>query len=251
MHAREDTAQELWVCDLGEVRYGDALALQERLRTRRQAGELPDVLLALEHPPTYTLGRRAGAEELPMSEDFYASKGIELHTCDRGGRVTYHGPGQLVCYPIVAITDVLEYVRALERVIVAALARVGVDAHARPQDGADYTGVWCGERKIASIGVHVQRGVTTHGFAVNVSNDLEPFEWIVACGLPGVSMTSLERVLGGEERDSDAGLAAGEGLIDGFRAFVVDAFCEVFAKRPVTVTRAALDAPLSAPAVAA
>jgi lipoyl(octanoyl) transferase len=190
-------SRELWVCHLGQVEYGEGLALQERVRAARQREEIPDVLLALEHPPVYTRGRRAGRGELPMGEDWYRRQGIDVVDTDRGGKVTYHGPGQLVGYPIVRVDDVVGYVRTLEAALVAALAQENVTAHARPQDGPDYTGVWVGERKIASIGVHVARGVTTHGFAVNVENDLQPFAWIVPCGLDGVQMTSLLRETGG------------------------------------------------------
>ncbi len=182
---------ELWVCHLGSVEYRAALALQERVRAARQSDALPDVLLTLEHPPVYTVGRRAGPGELPMGEGWYRGQGIDVVETDRGGKVTYHGPGQLVGYPIVRVDDVVAYVRLLEGVLVAALAAEGVEAHARPQDGPDYTGVWVNDRKIASIGVHVARGVTTHGFAVNLENDLEPFSWIVPCGLAEVRMTSL------------------------------------------------------------
>ncbi|MDQ6821600.1 MAG: lipoyl(octanoyl) transferase LipB [Actinomycetota bacterium] len=188
---------ELWVCHLGSVEYREALALQERVRAARQGDQLPDVLLTLEHPPVYTLGRRAGPSELPMGEGWYRGQGIDLVETDRGGKITYHGPGQLVGYPIVRVDDVVAYVRLLERVLVAALAEEGVEAHARPQDGPDYTGVWVQGRKIASIGVHLARGVTTHGFAVNIDNDLEPFSWIVPCGLAGVRMTSLALESGG------------------------------------------------------
>jgi lipoyl(octanoyl) transferase len=187
---------ELWVCHLGTVEYLEALGLQERVRAARQAGELPDVLLTLEHWPVYTRGRRSAPGELPMGEQWYRMQGIDVVGTDRGGKVTYHGPGQLVGYPIVLVEDVVEYVRTLERALVAALADEGITARARPQDGPDFTGVWVGERKIASIGVHVARGVTTHGFAVNVENDLQPFEWIVPCGLEGVRMTSLIRETG-------------------------------------------------------
>ncbi len=183
--------RELWVCQLGTVEYGEALALQERLRAARQQDELPDVLLMLEHPPVYTRGRRSGPGELPMGEDWYRRRGIDIFETDRGGKVTYHGPGQLVGYPIVRVNDVLGYVRTLEQALVIALADEGVSARARPEDGRDYTGVWVGERKIASIGIHIARGVTTHGFAVNIENDIQPFEWIVPCGLDGVRMTSL------------------------------------------------------------
>jgi lipoyl(octanoyl) transferase len=183
------------VCHLGVVPYREALAIQQAMRTRRQAGELPDTLLLLEHPPVYTRGRRSSEDDLQLGEDFYRARGIDVIDTDRGGRLTYHAPGQLVGYPIMAVQDIGSYLRTMEAAIVAALADEGLDAHARPQDGPDYTGVWVRERKIASIGVHVSRGVATHGFAVNVEVDLEPFSWVVACGLPEVSMTSLEREL--------------------------------------------------------
>jgi lipoyl(octanoyl) transferase len=182
---------EIWVCHLGAVPYRDALAIQERLRARRQADELPDTLLLLEHPPVYTRGRRSGADDLPFGEGFYRAKGIDVVTTDRGGKLTYHGPGQLVGYPIMRIDDVHRYLRTMEDAIIAALDDEGIVARSRHDEGIDYTGVWVDDRKIASIGVHVSRGVTTHGFAVNVHNDLEPFSWVVACGLPDVSMTSI------------------------------------------------------------
>ncbi len=187
---------ELWVCHLGTVEYRSALALQEQIRTARQQDALPDVMLTLDHWPVYTRGRRSGPGELPMGEEWYRMQGIDIVETDRGGRVTYHGPGQLVGYPIVRVDDVVAYVRTLERALIDALAEEGVVARARPDEGPDYTGVWVGERKIASIGVHVARGVTTHGFALNVENDLQPFGWIVPCGLDGVQMTSLIRETG-------------------------------------------------------
>jgi lipoyl(octanoyl) transferase len=183
---------ELWVCQLGTLEYHEALELQERVRAARQRDAIADVMLLLEHYPVYTRGRRSAPGELPMGEDWYRMQGIEVIETDRGGKVTYHGPGQLVGYPIVRIDDVVAYVRTLEQAIVAALDEEGIpDARARFDDGPDFTGVWIGERKVASIGVHVQRGVTTHGFAVNVENDLQPFGWVVPCGLEGVQMTSL------------------------------------------------------------
>jgi len=185
-------AAELWTVHLGLVEYREAYALQERVRAARQADAVPDVLLLLEHPPVYTRGRRSQPGELAMGEDWYRLQGIDIVDVDRGGKVTYHGPGQLLGYPIVRIADVVAYVRTIERAIVAALADVGVPgARVRSEDGRDFTGVWLGDRKIASIGVHVSRDVTTHGFAVNVDNDLQPFEWVVACGLPDVRMTSI------------------------------------------------------------
>ena len=184
---------ELWVTSLGQVPYLDAVHVQERVRAARQRDDVPDVLLLVEHPPVYTKGRRSDARaELPMGEDWYRLQGIDVAATDRGGRVTYHGPGQLVGYPIVEIADVLEYVRTLERAVIGALAEEGI--HAEVREGL--TGVWAGERKIGSIGVHVSRGVTTHGFAINVDNDLQPFEWIVPCGIEGVRMTSVLRETG-------------------------------------------------------
>jgi lipoyl(octanoyl) transferase len=192
MSVANRSSEELWVCNLGTVPYRDGLAIQERVRARRQAGELPDTLLLLEHPPVYTRGRRSGADELPFGEEWYGARGISVIDTDRGGKITYHGPGQLVGYPIVRVDDVVAYVRTLERALVAGLASAGIAAHARAEEGPAYTGVWVDSRKIASIGVHVSRGVTTHGFALNVDADLEPFGWVVACGLPDVQMTSVE-----------------------------------------------------------
>src|SRR5829696_1847106 len=184
---------EILVISCGLLPYEEGLALQRRVEAARQAGAVADVLLLLEHHPVYTRGRRSTAEELPMGVDWYEMQGIEVLDTDRGGRVTYHGPGQLVAYPIVSLKpygdDVHEYVRRLERVAIGALAEHGVKA--RTIEGL--TGIWVGERKIGSIGVHVSRGVTTHGFAINVENDLQPFEWVVPCGLDGVRMTSLLR----------------------------------------------------------
>jgi lipoyl(octanoyl) transferase len=178
---------ELWVANLGRLPYAEGVALQDRIRAARQEGAIPDALLLLEHDPVYTKGRRSERTDLPMGDDWYRGQGIEVAETTRGGRVTYHGPGQLVGYPIVGIGDVIAYVRTMERAVIAALADEGVDAELR--DGL--TGVWVGERKIGSIGVHVSRGVTMHGFAVNVDCDLQPFEWIVPCGIDGVRMTSL------------------------------------------------------------
>lgn len=183
---------DMWVCHLGRLEYREALELQERVRAARQENRIPDVLLLLEHDPVYTRGRRSAPGELPMGEAWYRLQGIDVIETDRGGKVTYHGPGQLVGYPIARINDVVAYVRTLEQAIVSALAEEGItNARGRFDDGRDFTGVWVQQRKIASIGVHVQRGVTTHGFAVNIENDLQPFGWVVPCGLDGVQMTSL------------------------------------------------------------
>src|SRR5881275_436076 len=179
---------ELHVSEFTElVPYSEGVRLQEELRDALLSGESGDQLLLLEHEPVYTRGRRTKPEELPMGEQWYAAQGIEVCDADRGGAVTYHGPGQLVGYPIMRIEGVHGYVAALERGLIRALADEGVEAEVR--DGL--TGVWVGDRKIGSIGVHVSRGVTMHGFAVNVDNDLQPFEWIVPCGIEGVRMTSV------------------------------------------------------------
>jgi lipoate-protein ligase B len=184
---------DLWVAQLGTVPYGEGVALQESLRARRQAGEIPDLLLVLEHPPVYTKGKRTEPGDLPMGEDWYRAQGIEVCDTDRGGRVTYHGPGQLVAYPIMAVDRVADFVHAMERAIVAALDDEDISAEVRE---TPFTGVWVGDSKIASIGVRVSGGVTTHGLAVNVDNDLQPFEWIVPCGIDHVRMTSVSKETG-------------------------------------------------------
>jgi lipoyl(octanoyl) transferase len=233
MHSTGPSLDELWVCHLGAVPYREALVLQEQIAARRRAQEIPDTLLLLEHPPVFTRGRRSREGELALGEDFYRARGIEVLPTDRGGRVTYHGPGQLVGYPIMGTTDVVVHLRTIEDAIVAALAQAGVAAHSRPDDGPDYTGVWVEDRKIASLGVHVSRGVSTHGFAVNVENDLEPFTWVVACGLPDVRMTSLARELT-PDRHSD--LAA-------FRAQMAHSFCAAHGRRQrqISVRRLGID----------
>jgi lipoyl(octanoyl) transferase len=223
-------SDELWVCHLGHVPYSDGVAIQETLRARRQAGELPDTMLLLEHPPVYTRGRRAGGQDLPFPESFYRAKGIDVADTDRGGKLTYHGPGQLVGYPIMAIDDVGHYLRTMEAAIVDALAVEGIGARSRASEGIDYTGVWVQERKIASIGVHVSRGVTTHGFAVNVDNDLQPFSWVLACGLPDVRMTSIAAELAGANpQQADYDFAAPG--IACFRKEMAYRFCAAHGRR--------------------
>jgi lipoate-protein ligase B len=185
--ASGDKPKELWVVNCGQIPYREALVLQQRLCALRQARAICDTLLLLEHSPVYTLGRRTEEADLPLGAQQYRSWGIDVVSCDRGGRVTYHGPGQLVGYPIMGISNVRAYVETMERVLIEALGAEGVTACTR--DGL--TGVWAGDEKIASIGVHVSRSVTTHGFAINVECDLRPFEWIVPCGIGGVAMTSV------------------------------------------------------------
>jgi lipoyl(octanoyl) transferase len=231
---RTQPSQEIWVCHLGLVPYAEAVAIQQELRACRWAGEIPDTLLLLEHPPTYTRGRRASAEELPFPESFYEAKGAEVHATNRGGRITYHGPGQLVGYPIMAVSDVHEHLRTMEAAIIAALHETGVRGRSRHEEGPDYTGVWVGDRKIASLGVHISRGISTHGFAVNVENDLEPFSWVIACGLPDVRMTSIALETDGEAE----GLAC-------FRKRMAFAFCKAHGcrQRLVSATRLGIGAP--------
>jgi lipoate-protein ligase B len=151
------------------------------------------VLLVLEHPPVYTKGKRTEPGDLPMGDDWYRLQGIEVCETDRGGRVTYHGPGQLVAYPIMAVERVADFVHAMEGAMVSALADEGVAAE--PRD-TPFTGVWVGDRKIGSIGVRVRDGVSMHGLAINVDNDLQPFEWIVPCGIDHVRMTSVSSETG-------------------------------------------------------
>jgi len=190
----------LRVVRLGTVEYRQALALQERLRAARQADEIPDTLLVLDHPPVLTVGRRKGEGDLPMGAAWYMSNGIDVVDVNRGGKVTYHGPGQVVGYPILRVTDVVGLVRDMEQALIDALATEHVQAHSRTCEGPDFTGVWVEDRKIASIGVHVARGVTTHGFAINVANDMQPWNWIVPCGLSEVQMTSLYLEAGRPDR---------------------------------------------------
>jgi lipoate-protein ligase B len=183
--------RELWTCHLGTVEYRQAAELQESLRERVVAGDLPDLLLLLQHPPVYTLGRRSEPSDLPFGEDFWRARGIDVVRTRRGGKLTYHGPGQLVGYPIMHAPDVPAFIGAMERALVAALAQEGIDSRGRDHEGPAYTGVWVQDRKIASIGVHISHGVSAHGFALNVDNDVEPFHQVTACGLPDVRMTSV------------------------------------------------------------
>ena len=231
---------EVLVVRCGLVAYDEALVAQRWLRDAREDGSIPDVLLLLEHPPTYTRGRRSTPEELPMAAEWYEMQGIAIHDTDRGGRVTYHGPGQLVAYPIVDLRaygdDVHEYVRRLERVAISALGEHGVGA----QTIEGLTGVWTEgappasaagaeeARKIGSIGVHVSRGITTHGLSVNVSNDLQPFEWVVPCGIEGCQVSSLSRELGAEQE------------LTPFADTVAERYAEVYEREPAEASPAEL-----------
>lgn len=178
-----------WRVHLGRVPYEAAWELQKQLVERRAAGEIPDVLLLLEHDPVVTIGRSARGERAVLP-------GVPVFEVERGGDLTYHGPGQLVGYPIVALVeerrDLHRFLRDLEEALLRTLRRFEIAGERRP----GWTGVWCGERKVASIGVAVRRWVTYHGFALNVSTDLSAFQALRPCGLPGEVMTSMERILG-------------------------------------------------------
>lgn len=190
--------RELHWCFLGEVPYGPTAALQEKLREDVRFARGPEHLLLLEHSPVFTLGRSASEDGLLAGEEWLAERGVEVHHTNRGGQVTYHGPGQLVGYPILNLDpdrrDVRRFVRDLQEALIRTLADFGIEG--RRRDGQSFVGVWVGETKIASIGVHLARWISIHGFALNVSTDLSFFSGIVACGLPGVAMTSIEKLLG-------------------------------------------------------
>jgi len=180
----------------GIVGYRAAFALQRRLHERVAAEDLPGVLLLLEHPHVYTLGRRGSRDDILVTQDRLAELRVEVHHADRGGEVTYHGPGQLVGYPVVNLRrwggGPLRFVRSLEEVLIATLNEFGIEAGSEQRP----TGVWVGDAKISAIGVKVSRGVATHGFALNVGPDLSYFDHIVPCGMPDGRVASMESVLG-------------------------------------------------------
>jgi lipoyl(octanoyl) transferase len=194
---------ELWVARLGRVPYAEALELQRTIARDRIAGAVPeDVLLLVEHPAVVTLGRASKAAHLTAPAALLAARGIEVFEVERGGDVTFHGPGQLVGYPIIDLKrhrqDLHWYLRELEGALIDALSVLHVPAVRRPK----LTGVWtAGGRKIASIGVHARDWVTWHGFALNVTTDLSHFDLMVPCGIPGVEMTSVARERGADPGD--------------------------------------------------
>ena len=213
-------SRPLEVRDLGRQPYARALELQRELRRRRTEGELThDVLLLTEHPPVVTLGRGTRATSLPLAPVLLERRGAEVFEVERGGDVTFHGPGQLVGYPIVDLSghrrDLHWYLRRLEDVVIAAVERLGVPAGRTP----GLTGVWTAGRKIASIGIHVKQWVTYHGFALNVTTDLRGFDVIVPCGIEGVVMTSVAAELGRPD---------GPALWDAARDEVARAFAQGF-----------------------
>jgi lipoate-protein ligase B len=217
-----------WLVDLGLIPYLAAWELQQRLVEARKTGASPDVLLLCEHPHVITLGRNGKREHLRASDRLLAQMGVEFHSSDRGGDITYHGPGQIVGYPILDLAahrrDVRWYVAQLEEVMIRASADFGVAA--RRVEGRH--GIWvdspAGEEKLGALGVHLSRWVTSHGFAYNVSTDLRYFDLIVPCGIAGARSTSLERVLGAP---ADIGIA---------RDRVAAHFAEVFGRDLVQTT---------------
>jgi lipoate-protein ligase B len=189
--------RELWVVRLGRMGYEECLELQREVARQRISGEIPqDVLLLVEHPPVVTLGRSSKQKNLISSPAFLASRGVELFEVERGGDVTFHGPGQLVGYPIIDLKrhklDLHWYLRSVEEGLIRTLSRYGISS----ERNTGYTGVWTQGRKIASIGVHARDWVTWHGFALNVTTDLSYFDLIVPCGIVGVEMTSIEKETG-------------------------------------------------------
>jgi len=190
------TGRALTVHRLGRVEYEDGLRLQALFARARKEGKVGDVLLLLEHPPVLTLGRGASRTDVLAGPELLEARGVEVHETDRGGEVTYHGPGQIVGYPIVDLKpdrcDVHRYVRDLEEVLIRAVDAFGV----RAGRIEGLTGIWVGDQKLAAIGVRISRWVTSHGFALNVNTDLSHFGLIVPCGITDKGVTSLERLLG-------------------------------------------------------
>jgi lipoyl(octanoyl) transferase len=180
---------------LGRISYDEAHVMQRHLWRQRVLDDIPDQLLLLEHPPVITLGRMAKSEHLLASEPQLAALGIQVREADRGGDVTYHGPGQLVGYAIINLQpdrmDVLQYLRDLEEALIEVLEHYGLFGNRIPGS----TGVWVGQRKIAAIGVKISRWVTYHGFAFNVNTNLSAFDFIVPCGIQNAQVTSLQREL--------------------------------------------------------
>jgi lipoate-protein ligase B len=225
--------RELWVVRLGRTGYEEALEYQREVARQRITGAIPrDVLLLVEHPPVVTLGRSSKQKNLVSSPEFLASRGVELFEVERGGDVTFHGPGQLVGYPIFDLKrhkqDLHWYLRSVEEALIRTLGEYGIPG----ERSTGYTGVWTEGRKIASIGVHARDWVTWHGFALNVTTDLSYFEFIVPCGIVGVEMTSIEKETGSPHE------------LDTVSDVVASKFADVFDLAPVEVSRASLIIPV-------
>lgn len=229
---------KLLVADLGTMPYPEALHLQRAVARARISGELDeDVLILVEHPPVITQGRSSKEKHLLASPALLASRGVELYEVERGGDVTFHGPGQLVGYPIVDLKrhtrDLHWYLRQVEEALIRGVGRLGVPGERSP----GLTGVWTDGRKLASIGVHARDWVTWHGFALNVTTDLAYFDLIVPCGISAVEMTSVSKELALRGIDT----AEGAPLGDSVRAALRDAFGDVFSLAPVTLDPAVLE----------
>jgi lipoyl(octanoyl) transferase len=212
---RYEGATGLTAAWLGRVDYARAWSLQRQLFLARLDEEANDMVMLLEHPHTYTLGRRAIAEDLVYDERTRMARGIDMYEVDRGGRATYHGPGQLVGYPIMALGeryDVLSYLRKLEEVVINTAADLGVEAVRDPEN----TGVWVGKNKIGAIGVKITRGITMHGFAFNVTTDLDMFGGIVPCGIQDRWVTSVEAESGRSYTVKEVGEIAANHLAAAF-----------------------------------
>jgi lipoyl(octanoyl) transferase len=194
------SAHPCWVIDRGRIAYGPACELQRQLVAARKARAVPDVLVLCEHPPVITLGRNGTRENLCVSEELLRARGVEFHSSDRGGDITYHGPGQIVGYPILDLSqhrrDIAWYVSQLEEVMIRATADFGLSAKRIAGQHGAWLDTPLGEEKLGALGVHLSRWVTSHGFAYNVSTDLDGFSLIVPCGIRGKGVTSLERALG-------------------------------------------------------
>ncbi len=195
---KQSISKELFYSNLGTVSYQEAWDLQRTIHLMRTSGTIEDSLLLLEHPHTYTLGKTADRTNLIGSQEYLEKNGISVFEIDRGGDITYHGPGQIVGYPIIDLNkwkpDTHLYLRNLEEVIIKVLAEYGIESGRKPE----YTGVWVGESKIAAIGIRVSRWVTMHGFAFNINTDLELFNGIIPCGIKDKEVTSLSRLLNRE-----------------------------------------------------
>ena len=193
----------LTYCDLAFIDYKEAWNLQKEIFSKRASGEVEDFLFLLEHPNTYTLGKTAHKENLKGTEDYLKENQISVYDIDRGGDITYHGPGQIVGYPIVDLNnwfkDTHKYLRALEEVIIKTCAEYNLSCERNPK----YTGVWIEDRKIAAIGIKVSRWITMHGFAFNVNTDLNLFNGIIPCGIQDKSVTSLSKELNREIETQD------------------------------------------------
>lgn len=195
---KADKPRPAHVVDLGVMEYRACWALQKELASRRRAGKILDTLLLVEHPPVLTLGARFDPQHLLLSKEEYARRGIDVVETDRGGDVTYHGPRQLVMYPLFDVKDLVgdlhQWLRGLEEVIIRLVERFGLRGYRFPP----FTGVWVNGKKIAAIGVKVARWINLHGIALNCNNDLSPFRLIVPCGIRGYEVTSISRELGRE-----------------------------------------------------